>query len=213
MQTRIGKMKHTKFAILLAFLCTLGAGKAAALPALDFYYVGFANAWTSLDTSTSETVGHHYGWSISADLRWVAMRIALDRDTLPTAAVSVSILHGIHGQFIAMAASNWLEDGSRYRAWSALGLGPELGIGISTSNFILPWSQTFFVSAGVLGNLANYSQTSLYNAYISWLVKASWALELSKGLAISAALPLEYAFRADGRSIIATLNLGVRYAF
>ncbi len=212
MQTRIGKMKHTKFAILLAFLCILGAGKAAALPTLDFY-AGFTNAWTSLDTSTSATMGHHYGWSISADVRWLARRIALDRDTPATATASVSILHGIHGQFIAMDASNWLDDGSRYRAWSALGLGLELGIGLSTSNFILPWSQTFFVSTGVLGNLANYSQTSLYNAYISWLVKASWVLELSKGLALSAALPLEYAFRADGRSIIATLNLGVRYAF
>ncbi len=65
----------------------------------------------------------------------------------------------------------------------------------------------------MLGNVANYTQTSLYNAYISWLVRASWELELSKGWALSAALPVEFAYRADGQSIISTINIGVRYAF
>jgi hypothetical protein len=202
MQERIGKMKHTKFAILIAFWGIFGAGRATALPALNFY-AGFANAWTS--TSTTD-MGHHYGWSLSADASW-AFHIPLGDET------SMLILPGLRGQFIDMAASNWLSDGSRYRAWSAFGLGPELGIGLNTDNFILSRSQTFLVSAAVLGNVTNYTQTSLYNAYISWLVRASWELELSKGWALSAALPVEFAYRADGQSIISTINIGVRYAF
>jgi hypothetical protein len=212
MRRRIGKMKIVTIALLTALLATVGTEKVIALPALDLH-AGFANAWTNLNGSSSDAMGHHCGWSLSADARWVATCVALDRAAATTSTASVSILYGVRGQYIALAASNWLADGSRYRAWSAFGLGPELGIGLYTSTFILSQGQTFLVAAAVLGNVANYTQTSLYSAYISWLAEVSWALELSKCLALSAAIPLEFAFRADGQSIIAALNLGVRYAF
>jgi hypothetical protein len=157
-------------------------------------------------------MGHHCGWSLSADARWV-IRLPLDGEAQAASATSVLILPGMRGQFVAMAASNWLSDGSRYRAWSAFGLGPELGIGLYTSTFILSQGQTFLLAAAVLGNVANYTQTSLYNAYVSWLVEACWELELAKGWALSTAFPVEFARRADGQSIIATVNLGVRHAF
>ncbi len=211
MRKRIGKMKITTFVLLTALWAFLGIEKVIALPALDLH-AGFANAWTSLNASTSDTMGHHCGWSLSADARWV-IRLPLDGDAQAASATSVLILPGMRGQFVAMAASNWLSDGSRYRAWSAFGLGPELGIRLYTSNFILSHGQTFLVAAAVLGNVANYTQTSLYNAYLSWLVEACWELELAKGWALSTAFPVEFAYRADGRSIIATVNLGVRHAF
>jgi hypothetical protein len=211
MRRRIGKMKIVTIALLTALLATVGTEKVIALPALDLH-AGFANAWTSLNGSSSDAMGHHCGWSLSADARWV-IRLPLDGKEQAASATSVLILPGMRGQFVAMAASNWLSDGSRYRAWSAFGLGPELGIGLYTSTFILSQGQTFLVAAAVLGNVANYTQTSLYNAYVSWLVEASWELELAKGWALSTAFPVEFAYRADGRSIIATVNLGMRHAF
>jgi len=211
MRKRIGKMKIVTIALLTALLATVGTEKVIALPALDLH-AGFANAWTSLNGSSSDAMGHHCGWSLSADARWV-IRLPLDWKEQAASATSVVILPGMRGQFVAMAASNWLSDGSRYRAWSAFGLGPELGIGLYTSTFILSQGQTFLVAAAVLGNVANYTQTSLYNAYVSWLVEASWELELAKGWALSTAFPVEFAYRADGRSIIATVNLGMRHAF
>jgi hypothetical protein len=211
MQTRIGKMKGIALALTVVFCAILEPAAVVATPALDLY-AGPASAWTHLNASTSNTMGQHYGWGLSVEARWVATCVALDRAAATTSTASVSILYGVRGQYIALAASNWLADGSRYRAWSAFGLGPELSIGLNTDNVLLSRPQTFLVSAAVLGNLANYTQTSLYSAYISWLAEVSWALELSKCLALSAAIPLEFASRADGQSIIAALNLGVRYA-
>jgi len=210
MQELVGKMKNTKFVFLMLFLGILGAEKATALPAFNFY-AGFANAWTS--TSTTD-FGYHMGWGLSADASWT-IRLPLGGDASKTspAATSILILPGLRGQFIDMAASNWLSDGSRYRAWNAFGIGPELGIGLNTSHFIFSRGQTFLISAAGLANLANYTQTSLYNAYMSWLVKASWELELTKGWAVSTSLPVEFAYRADGQSIIASINIGVRYGF
>jgi hypothetical protein len=213
MQEHRGKMKDTKFVILLLFLSALGAEKVAALPTLNVA-PGFMNAWTNLNSSTTDTTGHHMGWSLSADASWpIRLPLGGDVSAMASPATSVLILPGLRGQFIDMGASNWLSDGSRYRAWSAFGLGPEVGIGFNINNFIIQRGQTFLVSAALLGNVAHYTQTSLYSAYISWLVEPSWELELNKGWALSASFPVEFAYRADGQSIISGIDIGVRYAF
>jgi hypothetical protein len=210
MEEHRGKMKNTKFVILMLFLGILGAKKAAALPAFNFY-AGFANAWTS--TSTTD-VGYHVGWNASADVNWnIRVLLPHSASRIRSSTASILISPGFRGQFLDLAASNWLADGSRYRAWSAFGLGPEIGVGLNISHFGISRGQTFLLSTALLGNVAHYTQTSLYNAYMSWLIKASWDLELKHGWAVSTSFPVEFAYRADGRSIVSGLGIGVKYAF
>ena len=213
MQKHRGKMKHVRFALLILVLSLAGAAEVSALPAFNFY-AGFMNAWTNLNASNLDTMGHHLGWGIASDAVWnIEIPLKTNDSKDATVKTALLVLPGIRAQFIDMGASNWLDDGSRYRAWSAFGLGPELGIGFKVNNFIIKRPQTFQLSAAMLGNVANYTQTSLYNAYLSWLITPSWTLSLNKGWAASASLPLEYACRADGYSVIAGLDIGVHYAF
>jgi hypothetical protein len=214
MYKAIGKAKTKLFFFLVLVFCNLGATQTiGALPVLEFG-MGFADAWTK---TQSTATGYHNGWNVSAEANWI-FRISLDNKDIHNAGkeipppISIILSPGFHAQYIDMSASNWLSDGSCYRAWSAIGLGPELEFGLEFVDSIIVHRSLLF-SVAYLANFSNYTQTTLYSAYNSWLLKVSWNTKIDRGLAFFMALPLEYAFRADGKSILSGLVMGIRYEF
>ncbi len=214
MHKAIGKARSkVLFFLLLLFSNLSTALTIGALPALEFG-MGFADAWTN---TQSTATGYHNGWNVSAEANWI-FRISLDNKDIHNAGkeipppISIILSPGFHAQYIDMSASNWLSDGSCYRAWSAIGLGPELEFGLEFVDSIIVHRSLLF-SVAYLANFSNYTQTMLYSAYNSWLLKVSWNTKIDRGLAFFMALPLEYAFRADGKSILSGLVMGIRYEF
>ena len=215
MDKLIGKARSKVFFFLLLVFCNLSIVLTiGALPALEFS-MGFADAWTN---TQSTATGYHNGWNFSADAYWL-FRISIDNKNLTKveekipSRVSTILSPGLHVQYISMSASNWLSDGSRYRAWSAIGLGPELEFGLEFLDSIMMHKNSLLFSMAYLANFSNYTQTTLYSAYNSWLLKVSWNTKIDRGPAFFAALPLEFAFRADGKSVLSGLVMGIRYEF
>jgi len=215
MHKAIGKARSkVLFSLLLLFSNLSTALTIGALPTLEFG-MGFANAWTN---TQSTTTGYHKGWNVSAEANWI-FRISIDNKDIHNAGkeipppVSIILSPGFHAQYIDMSASNWLSDGSCYRAWSAIGLGPELEFGLEFVDSIMVHKNSLLFSISYLANFANYTQTTLYSAYNSWILKVSWNTRIDHSTAFFAALPLEYAFRADGKSILSGIIMGIRYEF
>ena len=217
MNMTIGKAKAKPFLFLVFMVCKLGATQAiGALPALEFG-MGFAYARTKVESAAT---GYHHGWNVSADANWL-FRISLEDENLikakaekeTSSRVNMIFSPGLHAQFITMSASNWLPDGSRYRAWDSIGIGPELNLGLEFTNSMTMHKNGFLFSMAYLASFSNYTQTTLYSAYNSWVLKVSWNTRIDHNTAFFAALPLEYAFRADGKSILSGLVMGIRYEF
>jgi len=124
---------------------------------------------------------------------------------------------GFSLHFYTIEASNWLSDASQYRGWNALGIGPRLGIGIVPSLSLIGncmnLDSSMFLSIGYFANFAHYTQTTLYTGYYSWLLSAEWDLRIRDAVSFSFLIPIEFAKRADGRSIISGFEVGVKYAF
>lgn len=209
MRRDIGKMR---VAALIGFIALFGLSIeqiAAAQPNITLN-AGFINAWTKISSSD---IGHHLGWSVVTDANW-NFSIPLGAPTgVPHAGLFLSLAPGLRSQYLDIGASNWLSDGSRYRAWNALGVGPELSLGLTIAGSGSVLSQTISVDGAFLANFCNYTDTTLYTAYTSWLVGAGWTMNFNSKWSITAQVPIEFAARADGNSIIAGICVGGRYAF
>ncbi len=112
--------------------------------------MGFAYARTKVESAAT---GYHHGWNVSADANWL-FRISLEDENLikakaekeTSSRVNMIFSPGLHAQFITMSASNWLSDGSRYRAWDSIGLGPELNLGLEFTNSMTMHKNGFLFS-------------------------------------------------------------------
>jgi hypothetical protein len=172
--------------------------------------VGYLNVWTTI---AGTDLGHHVGWNVGADARWLfAIPVQTRKQESTSAIVSILCIPEIRTQFSSISASNWLSDGSRYRAWNASAFGPELSLGLNIHNFDATLGQTILLSGAFLENFCHYTDTTLYAAYTSWRIGLLWNLELNRKWMIGLDIPIEFATRADGQSIIAGVALGARYA-
>lgn len=194
------------FAILLLYA---NAMNAEAQPALEAQFL-YANAWT---WTSATAVSRHTGFASSFDATWV---FHLGKDSVAakdSRRISLLFAVGAHAQFVSIGASAWLVDGSRYRAWNALGIGPEAAIGIQLPGILQGKKQAFFFDVAPIANFSRYTDTTLYNAYWSGAIKLSWKAEIAEYWAAGISLPLEIAWRSDGTSVIAGIGVGLSYAF
>jgi len=203
-------MKARRIFGIVAFisLCILQTLPARPTIKLD---IGYLNVWTNI---AGKDLGHHVGWNVGADAGWFyTLPVHTKKQESPSSIVSFLCIPEIRAQFSSISASNWLSDGSRYRAWDAWAYGPELSLGVNIHNFSATLGQTILLSGAFLENFCHYTNTTLYTAYTSWRVGLSWSLELDRKWTIGLDVPIEFAARADGQSIIAGVMLGARYAF
>lgn len=163
--------------------------------------------------------GSHEGFASGIDGRWIFLRPAgSDKPSVPahdgkTPKAGIILFTGFSLQYIDMQASNWLSDGSRFRAWNALAMAPYIGIGVAFRGSWPEAEQRLALSAGPSASFSNYSGTSLYSAYWSGWLRPEWELGIGRHLHFSLELPIEYCARADGTSVLAGIGLGVRYVF
>lgn len=163
--------------------------------------------------------GSHEGFASGIDGRWIFLKPGgSDQASVPdpdrkTPKAGIILFAGFSLQYIDMQASNWLSDGSRYRAWNALALAPYIGVGLAFRSFWPEAEQRLALSAGPSASFSHYSGTSLYSAYWSGWMRPEWELGIGRHLHIALELPIEYCARADGTSVLAGLGLGVRYVF
>ncbi|MGB9685241.1 MAG: hypothetical protein ACPLYX_01960 [Rectinema subterraneum] len=210
MQRFMGKTR--KAGLVAAFIILLfyaNAMNAEAQPTLEAQFL-YANAWT---WTSATAFSRHTGYAFSLDAQWLfPLRLSSGAQE-ENRGISLLFAAGVHAQHVNMAASVWLADGSRYRAWNALGFGPEVGVGIQSAGLSVGRKQIFALSAGPIANFSNYTSTTLYNAYWSGYLKLSWEAEIGRHWALNVSLPMEIGSRSDGTSVIAALGVGVRYVF
>lgn len=211
----MGKMSKpglvTAFAILLLYASTMNV---AAQPTLEAQFL-YTNAWTWTRTTA---VSRHTGFASSFDATWIfnAKNDSLAANEGPRILWLFAV--GAHAQFLSEGASAWLSDGSRYRAWNALGIGPKAAIGLELPGILLAKKQiakkqTIFFGVAPIANFSRYTATTLYNAYWSWALKLSWEAEIAHNWAFGISLPVEIAWRSDGTSMISGIGIGLSYAF
>jgi len=208
MRRDIGKIR---LATLLGFIALFGmcAARGAEAQPLVSLNAGFTNAWTRTSTSV---FGHHTGWNVVADAGW-NFDIPLEAaETASRKSLALLLVPGLRAQYLDIGPSNWLGDGSRYRAWNALGFGPELSAGLMLSSPGARFSRALSLDAAFLANFCNYTNTTLYTAYTSWLIGLSYTARLGSQWSIAASVPVEFASRADGQSLILGISVGGRYA-
>lgn len=209
MRGDIGKIRLAIVCGLVALFGFAAAQPGESQPSIELG-LGLANAWTE---TTSSDMGHHWGWNFIADTGW-DFSVPLGSPQGETqGAVSLSFLPGFRTQILDIGASNWLSDGSRYRAWNAFGFGPELNLGLKISSGRPGYFHRIYVEGAFLANLSNYTNTTLYSAYTSWLVGTGWAMKIDRSWSVGLQIPVEFATRSDGRSVIAGISAGGRYAF
>ncbi len=209
MRSDIGKIRTaTLFGIIMLFGMVVARG-AEAQPQVGLN-AGFTNAWTRISASD---VGYHRGWNVVANAGWnfdIPLRTPGDTSR---SGLALSLIPGLRTQYLDIGPSNWLLDGSRYRAWNALGIGPEMSAGIIFAGPFAGVSQELSLDTAFLANFCNYTDTTLYTAYTSWLIGARYTVQVGARLSVTASVPVEFAARADGSSIIVGLSVGGRYAF
>jgi len=209
----MGKTRNTALAgLVAAFILLLfyaSAMNVEAQPALEAQFL-YANAWT---WTSSTAFSRHTGFALSFDAQWLfPLRISSGVQE-GNRGISLLFAVGAHVQHVSMSPSVWLTDGSRYRAWNALGFGPDAGVGIQLPGLSDGRKQIFALSAGPIANFSNYTSTSLYNAYWSGYLKFSWKAEIDRHWAFDLSLPMEIAGRSDGTSLIAAFGAGLQYVF
>ncbi len=209
MRSDVGKVRTTALFGIIAIFGLYVVRGVVAQPQAGLN-AGFTNAWTK--TSTSD-LGYHIGWNIVANAGW-SFDIPLNTpQKTARRALAASLIPGLRAQYLYIGPSNWLNDGSRYRAWNALGFGPEVSAGFMISGSGAHLSQVVSLDAAFLANFCNYTDTTLYTAYTSWLIGLSYTARLGSLWSVVASVPVEFASRADGRSIIVGISVGGRYAF
>jgi len=206
----MGKTRNTALAGLLLVLFSFAVSeKTYASPQIDAGAM-YASAWT---WTSNSSMARHSGFEASINMRWLFFGKPVKNSSSGPGQSSLFFSAGILLQFLDMGASNWLADGSRYRAWNALGMGPEAGIGMVLPGILQERRQTFFLAISPIANFSKYTSTTLYNAYWSGFLRLSWEAEFANHWAVGISLPVEIAGRSDGTSVIAGIRAGLSYAF
>lgn len=204
--------KTRKAGLAAAFIILLfyaNAMNAEAQPTLEAQFL-YANAWT---WTSDNSMARHSGFEANMNMRWLFFSKSVTNPSDAPVLPSLFFSAGIHLQFLDMGASNWLADGSRYRAWNALGMGPEAGMGMELPGILQGRRQTVFLAIAPIANFSKYTDTTLYNAYWSGFLRLSWEAEFANHWAVGISLPVEIAGRSDGTSVIAGIGVGLSYAF
>ncbi len=208
MRSDIGKIRAATLIGIIALFGIYAARGAGAQPLVGLY-AGFSNAWTKTPASG---MGYHRGWNVVANAGW-NFDIPLEAaGTAPRTMFAFSLAPSLRTQYLNIGPSNWLSDGSRYRAWNALGFGPEVSAALLISESSAHVSHLVSLDAAFLANFCNYTNTTLYTAYTSWLIGLSYTARLGGLWSLVASVPVEFAGRADGQSIIVGISVGGRYA-
>ncbi len=209
MQLVSGKAKRIRrFILLLSILLLSPLAEARADSSVRAAFFPL-RAVTWIDGFES---GSHTGYAIGFDYRWSSEN---RKRSIQTSFPVIQRLWsaGFSLQYADIQASSWLADGSRYRAWNALSMGPFMGIGFACKALLKRPVHRTMISAGPSVSFSNSTGTSLYSAYWGAWARLTWEIDMQEHISLTMELPIEYCARADGTSVLAGFGIGVRYVF